>query len=71
VSIRPHNLTTVEKTLMEAPKSLCVNSSFLSIFLNESVKNAQVDESYKYVGLKYKTYTLSLTGHFGVKFHKC
>jgi len=42
MSIRSHNLSSLEQTLMEALKSLCEKTKFLSIFLNETVRNAQV-----------------------------
>ena len=42
VSIRLHNLNPYEKTLMEAPESLSEIPLFLSIFFDESVRNAQI-----------------------------
>ena len=42
VSIRLHNLNPYKKTLMEAPKSLSEKPMFLSIFFDESKRNAQV-----------------------------
>ena len=71
VSIRLHNLNPYEKTLMEAPESLSEKPLFLSIFFDESVKNAQVKESYTYNWLKYDFFSLSLPGHFAVKFQRC
>ena len=71
VSIRIHNLNPYEKTLIEATESLSEKPLFLSIFFDESVRNAPVSESYTYNLLTYEFISLSLPGHFALKFHRC
>ena len=55
MSIKPHNLNSVEKTLIEPLKSLWEKTKFISIFFNETVRKAQFDKFDTYVWLKYET----------------
>ena len=71
LSIRLHNLNPYEKTLMEEPDSVSEKPLFLSIFIDESVRNGQDSEPYTYNWSKYEFFSLSLPGHFALKFHRC